>query len=156
MRTRRLILLMIAVAIPLLMFCLYFGALSAMAKLPTNLGVQNGKLAPCPASPNCVSTQATDAAHHIEPISFSGSTAAAKDRLKRVIASLPRTKIVTDEPNYLHVEATSFLFRFVDDVEFYLDEGQGLIHFRSASRVGYSDLGANRNRMEQVRAAWGK
>jgi len=125
-----------------------------MTVRPTNLGVTNGKLAPCPDSPNCVSTQADDVVHRIEPLTFQGSAADAIQRLKSIIARQPRMKIVAESGNYLHVEATSLLFRFVDDVEFYVDETAGVIHFRSASRVGYSDLGANRARMEKLRDAW--
>ena len=125
-----------------------------MAPRPTHLGVTNGRLAPCPSSANCVSTQADDAEHRIEPLTFRGLPATALQRLKAVISRQPRMKIVAETENYLHVEATSLLFRFVDDVEFYIDEAAGVIHFRSASRIGSSDLGANRIRMERLRAAW--
>lgn len=125
-----------------------------MTAQPTNQSVSNGRLAPCPDSPNCVSTQADDPTYRIEPLTFQGSAAEALRRLKAVIARQPRMKIVAETENYLHVEATSLIFRFVDDVEFSLDETAGVIHFRSASRIGYSDLGANRARMETIRAAW--
>jgi uncharacterized protein (DUF1499 family) len=118
---------------------------------PANLGLQEGRLAPCPASPNCVSTEADDAAHRIEPIAWSGSTDAALGAIRGALLKMPRTQVVSAEGNYLHAEARSFLFRFVDDVEFLVDPEQKLIHFRSASRVGYSDLGANRARMERFR-----
>jgi uncharacterized protein (DUF1499 family) len=75
-------------------------------------------------------------------------------RLKGAIATIPRMTIVTEAGDYLHAEATSRLFRFVDDVEFYVDRAAKVIHFRSASRVGRSDLGVNRARMEQIRAAF--
>lgn len=127
---------------------------SAMSKRPDNLGVTDGRLAACPNSPNCVSTQATDAQHKIEPYSYDGSPEEAIERLKAAIATLPRIEIVTEEANYIHAEATSLLFRFVDDVEFYVNPGEKRIDFRSASRVGYSDLGANRSRMESIRQAF--
>jgi len=126
--------------------------LSAFSRRPSNLGVIDGRLAPCPESPNCVSTQAQDAVHRMEPISYSGSAEDARARIKALIASRPRTKIVTEKGNYLHVEFVSALFRFVDDVEFLIDESNGNIDFRSASRVGYGDLGANRKRMEAIAA----
>lgn len=132
----------------------YFYLLSFMAARPTHLGVTNGRLAPCPASPNCVSSQADDAAHHIEPLTIHGPVSTVLLRLKIALSREPRMKIVTESENYLHVEATSLLFRFVDDVEFYVDTEAHVIHCRSASRVGYSDLGANRARMERIRAAW--
>lgn len=125
--------------------------LSLLARRPTNLGVVDGKLAPCPDTPNCVSTEAADKEHHIEPIPFAGDRAASVARMKEVLAALPRCRIVTATDDYLHAECTSLLFRFVDDVEFYFDEADQTIQFRSASRVGRSDLGVNRARMEAIR-----
>jgi uncharacterized protein (DUF1499 family) len=124
---------------------------SALAKKPDNLGVTDGKLAPCPNSPNCVSTQAVDDLHRIAPLSFDCAPKEAMKRLKAAIAALPRLQIITETEEYLHVEATSLIFRFVDDVEIFVDRTASQIHFRSASRVGRSDLGVNRARMEQVR-----
>jgi uncharacterized protein (DUF1499 family) len=122
--------------------------LSAFSRRPSNLGVVDGRLAPCPDSPNCVSTFAQDAAHRMEPIPHTGPAQDAMAQIKAIVASRPRTKIVTENDTYLHVEFTSALFRFVDDVEFLIDETKGKIHFRSASRAGYGDLGANRRRMQ--------
>lgn len=113
-------------------------------------------LAPCPASPNCVSTQAQDEGHAIAPFRYRKSRAEAKEALKDVIRSLPRTKLVEEDESYLHYEFTSLLIRFVDDVEFLFDDEAKTIHFRSASRTGYGDLGVNRKRMEQVRALAGE
>ena len=118
---------------------------------PATLGVRDGRLSPCPASPNCVSTQATDAAHRAEPIGYTTTRDQAKQRLLKILASMPRVQIVAVEDDYVHAEFTSRLFRFVDDVEFSFDDSAGLIHFRSASRLGYSDLGVNRKRMEEIR-----
>jgi uncharacterized protein (DUF1499 family) len=89
--------------------------LSAFATRPTNLGVRNGRLAPCPSSPNCVLTQAGDEAHRMEPIPFSGSLPGTMRRLKAAIGSTPWLRIVTEAGDYVHVEATSLIFRFVDD-----------------------------------------
>lgn len=113
------------------------------------------RLAPCPSSPNCVSTQAQDLGHAIAPIRYRKSRVEAKEALKEVIRSLPRTKLVEEDETYLHYESTSLLLRFVDDVEFLFDDESKTIHFRSASRTGYGDLGVNRTRMEQVRALVG-
>lgn len=132
----------------------FFYAMSFLARRPGNLGVKDGKLAPCPASPNCVSTQADDPQHRIDPIHYTGTLADARARLKQALAALPRTTIVTETADYLHVECTSLIFRFVDDVEFWIDEPNQTIHFRSASRVGHSDLGVNRTRMEAIRAGF--
>jgi uncharacterized protein (DUF1499 family) len=110
------------------------------------------KLDPCPSSPNCVSTQAQDAGHAITPIRYRKSRAEAKEALKEVIRSMPRTKLVEENETHLHYEATSLLLRFVDDVEFLFDDETKTIHFRSASRTGYGDLGVNRKRMEEIRS----
>jgi uncharacterized protein (DUF1499 family) len=115
------------------------------------LGVTQGKLSPCPDSPNCVSSQSSDPSHFVEPLSYTDSRTEAKIRLLTIIESLPRTQIISNTDNYLHVEFTSLLFRFVDDVEFLFDEEKNLLHVRSASRVGYSDLGMNRKRIEALR-----
>ncbi len=119
--------------------------------LPPHLG----QFAPCPDSPNCVSTQATDEEHAIAPISYDGTKEEAIERLLAIIHSLPRTQVVTEKTDYLHIEFTSRMLRFVDDVEFYFSEA-GVIHFRSASRIGRSDLGVNRKRMEDIRTRFNK
>ncbi len=112
-------------------------------------------LSPCPSSPNCVSTQATDESHAIAPFQYKKPRAEAKEALKAACTTLPRTKLVEEDESYLHYEFTSLLLRFVDDVEFLFDETTKTVHFRSASRTGHSDLGVNRKRMEQVRALVG-
>ncbi|MDH4300987.1 MAG: DUF1499 domain-containing protein [Nitrospira sp.] len=113
-------------------------------------------LAPCPDSPNCVSTRATDEGHAIAPLRYTKPRAEAKEALKAAIATLPRTKLVEEDESYLQYEFTSLLLRFVDDVEFLFDDDTKTVHFRSASRTGYSDLGVNRRRMEEVRALVGR
>ena len=120
-----------------------------------DLGVNNGELMPCPKTPNCVNSQAADEEHYIEPIHFSGTQQEAKGRLLKIFESEERTKILTVQENYIRVEFASALFGFVDDVEFYFPEKQAagtVIHIRSASRVGYSDLGVNRKRIEKIRS----
>lgn len=121
---------------------------------PTNLGVKAGKLAPCPSSPNCVISQGdADAEHAIAPLTYSGSSAEAMALLVAVVNAMSRTSIVESTDNYLYVEFTSKLMGFVDDVEFYLDPAESVIHVRSASRLGQSDLGVNRQRIEAIRQA---
>ncbi|MCC6605821.1 MAG: DUF1499 domain-containing protein [Anaerolineae bacterium] len=121
---------------------------------PDNLGVANGRLQPCPESPNCVSTQATDELHAIEPIAYDGATAAAQQKLLAILQADPSYTLISNSPTYIHAEARTAVWQFVDDVEFTFDEAAGLIHFRSASRLGYGDAGANRQRLEAVRAAF--
>src|SRR4051812_1847151 len=117
---------------------------------PDNLGAVKGRLAPPKPSPNCVSSQAdpADTTHYIEPLRFSGRPAPAWAVLKVVVQGMERAAIVREEPAYLYAEFTSRLMRYVDDVEFVLDESAALIHVRSASRLGYRDFGANRARVE--------
>lgn len=119
---------------------------------PTNIGVTDGKLLACPDSPNCVSSQSTDAEHKIAPLNYTGDPAKALADLKAVIENMPRTKIITAEGNYIYAEFTSAFMGYVDDVEFYLNTDKGIIEVRSASRLGKSDLGVNRDRVEAIRA----
>ncbi|NJR69000.1 MAG: DUF1499 domain-containing protein [Synechococcales cyanobacterium CRU_2_2] len=121
---------------------------------PSNLGVKDGKLAPVPSSPNCVSSQAApaDAEHYIEPLKFSGSGGEAIAQLRSILQTLERTEIITENPNYLYAEFTTKLMGYVDDVEFYADDATQTLHVRSASRLGKSDLGLNRKRLDAIRA----
>lgn len=115
------------------------------------IGIKAGHLSPCPDTPNCVSSQSEDVSHFIEPLRYEGSVADAKKVLISVVQSMKRTRIVSEERNYLHVECTTAVFRFVDDIEFLMDDPKKIIHIRSASRIGYSDLGVNRRRVERIR-----
>lgn len=120
---------------------------------PTNLGVKAGKLLECPNTPNCVNSQSpkSDGEHSIEPIAYTSSPEQAIANLKSVIQDSPRTKIVSETSDYVYAEFASALMGFVDDVEFYLDKSESVIHVRSASRLGKSDLGVNRKRVEEIR-----
>ena len=139
------------VTVLVLLPVLGFALASLFSRRPSNLGVREGKLAPCPDSPNCVSSQSTSAVHQLDPWEYEESSESILKKLKEILRSLPRTRIVTEEENYLHAEATSAIFRFVDDIEIFIDESNKQIHFRSASRVGHSDLGVNRDRIEEIR-----
>jgi len=121
------------------------------------LGIMNDELISCPNKPNCVSSQATDTEHYIQPIHFTGTPQDAQDRLLQILNALERTKIIAVQENYIRVEFTSKIFQFIDDVEFYFPATNTehiIIHFRSASRIGYSDLGANQKRIEQIRGTF--
>lgn len=122
---------------------------------PSTLGVTEGKLSACPSSPNCVSSQAAkgDTEHFIMPLTYSKSPAETMTALKAILTEMDRTKLITESETYLYAEFTSALMGFVDDVEFFLDDRAGVIHVRSASRLGQSDLGANRKRIEEIRSA---
>ncbi len=119
----------------------------------TFIGVQkDGKLSRCPDMPNCVCSQhADDKDHFQEPILFKGSVDEAKDFLQSALKSMTGARVVANQGPYLRVEFTSGFFKFVDDVEFLAVPEQGLIHFRSASRLGKWDIGANRKRMEELK-----
>jgi uncharacterized protein (DUF1499 family) len=116
---------------------------------PSELGVRDGRLAPCPASPNCVNSQASDEQHAIAPLALRGSPEETRRRLLQLLADEPRVRLVVQEDDYLRAEFTSRVLRFVDDVEF-LIEPQA-VQVRSASRLGHSDLGVNRERVEHLR-----
>lgn len=117
----------------------------------------NGQLSPCPDMPNCICSQyANDPDHYAEPMRFKGSVAEAKNKLKKLLLAMSRVTLADESERYLRFEFTSLIFRFIDDVEFVFDEKAGTIHFRSASRVGYSDLGANSSRIKEIRASWEK
>jgi uncharacterized protein (DUF1499 family) len=117
---------------------------------PGNLGIRDGLLAPCPSSPNCVSSRADDERHRVAPFCFSDDPPAAFARLRRILADRDDTTLVREEDGYLRVEFRTRL-GLVDDGEFHLDPDGRCIHVRSASRLGYSDLGKNRSRMEEIR-----
>lgn len=121
------------------------------------LGLDNEKLMPCPSSPNCVSSQASDDSHFINPIRVNSPPSETKTQLISILEARPRTRITYQEANYIRAESVSRIFRFVDDIEFLLieeDENRTLIHVRSASRLGYSDFDVNRKRVEQIRSAF--
>lgn len=118
------------------------------------LGVTDGDLQPCPDSPNCVSSQSEDPRHAIAPIPYATSLAEARQALLNAVATVEGATVVTQDPAYIRVEVYVKGFGFIDDVEFVFDDETQVIHFRSSSRVPYYDWGANRNRMEVVRAAF--
>jgi uncharacterized protein (DUF1499 family) len=128
------------------------GCAGCAAPTPENLGVHEGRLAPCPSSPNCVST-AGDDAHRTDPFVLAMPPERAWPLVPDAVTSLPGTRIVEADGGYLHAECTTPLMRFVDDLELLLLADEGRIAVRSASRTGWSDLGANRERVWQLRRA---
>lgn len=109
------------------------------------------KLKQCPDSPNCVSSQSTSASHKINSLPYNSSPEEAIQQIKKIILALSGTKLIEEKDQYLHFEFKSFVFRFIDDVEIVVDDSAKVIHLRSASRVGYSDFGANRRRIEKIK-----
>ena len=116
-------------------------------------GLVNGALRPCPNSPNCVSSESREDSSRCEPLHFRGSADEVMAKLKAVVQELGGS-LKRDQGGYLWAVFTSRIFRFKDDVEFRLVEEENLIHVRSASRVGYSDLGVNRRRVSRLREAF--
>ena len=124
-----------------------FSIIGCTGNRPVDLGLKDGYLRPCPSSPNCVNSMVNeDEVHRIEP--FRGVSLA---ELRELLQNEESVEIVTDHENYLHAEFTSLIMRFVDDVEFFSVAEEQVIHVRSASRLGRSDLGANRRRVEGLR-----
>lgn len=120
---------------------------------PSDLGIRDGRLKAAPQTPNAVSSQVAESSSaYIRPLAVAGSASAWFGRLKEVVATQKGAKVITSTPEYLYAEFSSPLLGFVDDVEFQLDAGAGVVHVRSASRLGLSDLGANRRRIEAIRA----
>ena len=117
---------------------------------PDDIGV-GGRLAACPNKPNCVNSGSDDARHAIPPLKFSGNARAAMVRLKLVVAAMPGATLISQRPEYLYAEFRTRVMGFVDDVELVLDERAGVVQVRSSSRLGYSDFGVNRRRIEAIR-----
>jgi uncharacterized protein (DUF1499 family) len=114
-------------------------------------GVLDGKLAPCPSAPHCVTSQVESGVHAVEPIRYTMSREEARDRLVEIIRSMPGGEVVTVANDYVLARFTSQGSKLVDDLEAYLDDRQKVIHFRSASRSGFWDFGANRGYVEEIR-----
>jgi uncharacterized protein (DUF1499 family) len=131
---------------PLIFLILFAACLATKAE-----STEKKKLPPCQNTPNCVSSQSSDNLHYIAPFKISGSPKTAWEELRRLILEHDRMLITHESKTSLHAEATSLVLQFVDDIDAILDEEAGLIHIRSASRIGHSDFGVNRKRIETFR-----
>ncbi|MDU0354268.1 DUF1499 domain-containing protein [Paraglaciecola aquimarina] len=132
-----------------------FVLLSGCTSVSPELGVKNGQLTPCPEKPNCVSSLTEDKSQYVEPMLHDGQPRQIKSDILQVLAELDNSQTTVSKDNYIRAEFTSTVFRFVDDVEFYFPETTSngtQIHLRSASRVGHSDFGVNRKRIELIRS----
>ncbi|MBN9656111.1 DUF1499 domain-containing protein [Halobacillus sp. GSS1] len=114
------------------------------------IGVKNGRLSECPTSPNCVSTQTNQEEKKMDALVFSKDLETTKSLIKEILSERQRTTIETENENYIHAVVESKWIKFKDDVEFYFDQKEEVVHFRSASRVGYSDFGVNKKRMAAI------
>ena len=122
--------------------------------IPANIGVKDGVLAPLPDSPNAVSSQTDQKEKRVDPLPFSGDLEQTKTRVKIAVAEFGGALILTENPDYLHVVFTVPVIPFKDDVEFFFSEKDNQVHYRSASRVGYSDLGVNRKRYMRLKSLY--
>ncbi|MEM8861821.1 MAG: DUF1499 domain-containing protein [Chloroflexota bacterium] len=144
------ILLIVVVVLVILAIVLVVGGRSYVNNSPRPKKVGNGTMAPCPDSPNCVSSKSTNDIHKIEPFEVdSDGGGATLDRLQQVIQNMESSAVITKTDDYLYAEFRSPFWRFVDDVEFFAESD--VVHVRSASRLGYSDMGVNRKRVESIR-----
>jgi uncharacterized protein (DUF1499 family) len=127
--------------------------LAVISRRPVAVGLAGGHLRPCPEKPNCVNSQEKGNGASIRPLAFDGESTAAWRIARRMIEDMGGT-VRTDEGHYLWATFSSRVFGFVDDLELHLDRNKRLIHLRSAARVGYSDLGVNRKRADELRAGF--
>ncbi len=140
----------------LLSLCLSLAACGATSQ--AGPGTREARFAPCPNSPNCVSSLATDARHNVVPLDLGEySVEQALARLEALLSGQPRITLVQREPQgYLRAEVRSRVFAFVDDLELQIDPAHAVIHVRSASRTGRYDFGVNRKRVEALSEAFAK
>ncbi len=135
----------------MMIFCMTIVAVGCGGRMPEDIGVSQGKLAPCPAKPNCVSSFAEDVDHQIASLTITGNPVAAWKKLRSLIEADGSAEIVNASDDYMHAVYTSTIMRYRDDVEFVLRAADGEIAVRSASRVGYGDMGVNRGRVDAIR-----
>ncbi len=144
---------LLVVGVLFITISLYWLSKNQPTTAEVNIGVQNGQFAPCPDTPNCVSTQADpqDEMHYAAPISFNGEPEELLDFLEDWISEHARAEVKSRNENYLHAVFASKTFGFQDDLELFIPEGSQVVHLRSAARVGRSDMGVNRARYETIR-----
>lgn len=130
------------------------GIAARNAEAPENLGVRDGRLAPCSIAPNCASSQAQpdDRLHYVAPLRLTQEPDEVQAKIRAMLAAEQNVEVLRDDPGYIHAVFRSATMGIPDDVEFYLDERAGLLHFRSAVRLGQYDMGVNRRRLKRLRA----
>jgi uncharacterized protein (DUF1499 family) len=152
---------LVIVTVVLIVCAIAAGQLGLLkGRAPTDLGAQGGRLKGLSSTPNSISSQAALYPDHpqqrystIAPLALRGDGLATLAKIKAIVEAMNGSKIIKSEPAYLYAEFTTPLMKYVDDVEFWFDPSANVIQVRSASRLGKSDLGANRKRVEAVRAA---
>jgi len=149
---KKIILIVLALIPVVVVVRLYFLGKDSQKMSPKMTGLKNGQLNGCPDKPNCVSSQAPDQDHKIEPIHYQGQSTDIINKLKKILNADEAFSITKQKADYIGARYISGFFGFIDDVEFHFPDEKKIIHIRSASRVGYNDLGANRKRLEKIRA----
>lgn len=119
------------------------------AQVP-DLGVVDGKLQPTGSRPNSVSTQTDDSSKRVQALPMKATLEATRSAIHAAIKTYGGAEVLVDEPRYIYAVFTTPLMKYHDDVEFYIDTANQQVHFRSASRAGYSDRGLNRQRYEAL------
>jgi uncharacterized protein (DUF1499 family) len=144
----------LALLVVALLAVAWVGVFAYLAALSRRPRLRDGELRPCRRTTNCVCTRPGCGGREVAPLELQGPPQAAMERLAAVLTALPGTRVVTRDGAYLHAEARSRVFGFVDDFEARADPAAGVIHLRSASRVGVSDRGVNARRVAAVRRAY--
>lgn len=121
---------------------------------PASVGLRSGSLQPCGSKPNCVCSLQPGTSHGIESFPILEGDSNPLEKIASIVAAMPGARIITSDNSYLYAEFKTTIFGFIDDVEFHLDGTARRIEVRSASRLGYSDLGVNRSRVESIRARY--
>lgn len=123
-------------------------------RVPSYVGVQNGQFAPLPASPNAVSSQTTDATRYVEPLPVLGSLEQTKAAIEQTLKQIGDNEILSSKGEYMHILFSTPTMHYHDDVELLIQQDKGVIQYRSQSRTGYSDMGANRARYDRFKALY--
>ena len=137
---------------------LFFASHSAIKnnRIPSDIGIENGKLAPMPKSPNAVSSQTDDVKKKVEPLVFKDSFEGTKKAVLSAFEKYGNIEIIENNKNYIHAVNKTGIMKYKDDIEIYLDVNERLVHYRSASRIGYSDMGLNRKRYNDIALLYSK
>lgn len=150
---RQYLVMLVVFLVPLLVLGLGLGA-ACVSHRPIEVGLVDGELQPCDSSSNCVCSEDPSSEAYVEPLAFEGDADTTFASLATHLQSRSSVTIVEARDDYMHVVFTTPFLKFADDVEFRLDRERRVIHVRSASRIGKSDLGTNRERIEELRAGW--
>ncbi len=121
------------------------------AKVPDYVGTQDGTFSPLPNSPNAVSSQTFDESRRVDPLPVLATLEATRNAIINSLSEMGQNKIVQSKGPYIHVVFTSAQMGYNDDVELWIAQEDGQIHYRSQSRIGYSDMGANKARYDRFK-----